>query len=70
MSDQETSRRLRAQPESPPTACPFCQNAGAQSVCLTHLFVYLRCVACQQVWNIPERRYVTRSEDATKAFLL
>ena len=51
-----------------PTTCPVCQASNVGSFCVTSLVVYLRCADCRHIWNIPERRQLTRATDQHKRF--
>lgn len=44
-------------------ACGHCAAQNVAAVTITSEVVYLRCVDCGEVWSIPQRRKMLRSED-------
>jgi hypothetical protein len=44
--------------------CPKCNAPHVKAATLAGAFVYLRCVACAEVWSMPERREFRRAETA------
>ena len=47
-------------------ACAKCASHSVGAVSITSEVVYLRCQACGEVWNIPQRRKTLRADDPRK----
>lgn len=47
-------------------ACAKCGTHPVTAVSITSEVVYLRCQACGEVWNIPQRRKTLRADDPRK----
>ena len=42
--------------------CPSCGCAAVKHVTTTTMVIYLRCEACAEIWSIPERRTILRTD--------